>query len=147
MFDKLKSVEKRFNDLNNFLSDPKVIAQQSDFQKYAREQAELSPIVLRFKEWQKISRQLIETKNILEEEQDQELVQMAQEDLAELEMQKEKAVEDLKIHLLPKDPRDGRNVILEIRAGTGGEEAGLFSNDLFRMYSRYAEEKNGRWKF
>ena len=139
MFDKLKSVEKRFNDLNNFLSDPKVIAQQSDFQKYAREQAELSPIVLRFKEWQKISRQLIETKKILEEEQDQELVQMAQEDLAELEMQKEKAVEDLKIHLLPKDPRDGRNVILEIRAGTGGEEAGLFSNDLFRMYSRYAE--------
>ena len=112
MFDKLKSVEKRFNDLNNFLSDPKVIAQQSDFQKYAREQAELSPIVLRFKEWQKISRQLIETKNLLEEEQDQELVQMAQEDLAELEMQKEKAVEDLKIHLLPKDPRDGRNVCL-----------------------------------
>ena len=92
MFDKLKSVEKRFNDLNNFLSDPKVIAQQSDFQKYAREQAELSPIVLRFKEWQKISRQLIETKNILEEEQDQELVQMAQEDLAELEMQKDPAL-------------------------------------------------------
>ena len=144
MFDKLKSVEKRFNDLNNFLSDPKVISQQSDFQKYAREQSELSPIVLRFQEWQKISRQLIETKKILEEEQDQELVQMAQEDLAELEMQKEKAVEDLKIHLLPKDPRDGRNVIVEIRAGTGGEEAGLFSNDLFRMYSRYAEEK--KWK-
>ena len=144
MFDKLKSVEKRFNDLNNFLSDPKVISQQSDFQKYAREQSELSPIVLRFQEWQKISRQLIETKKILEEEQDQELVQMAQEDLAELEMQKEKAVEDLKIHLLPKDPRDGRNVIVEIRAGTGGEEAGLFSNDLFRMYSRYAEEK--KWQ-
>jgi len=144
MFDKLKSVEKRFNDLNNFLSDPKVISQQSDFQKYAREQSELSPIVLRFQEWQKISRQLIETKKILEEEQDQELVQMAQEDLAELEMQKEKAVEDLKIHLLPKDPRDGRNVIVEIRAGTGGEEAGLFSNDLFRMYSRYAEER--KWQ-
>ena len=144
MFDKLKSVEKRFNDLNSFLSDPKVISQQSDFQKYAREQSELSPIVLRFQEWQKISRQLIETKKILEEEQDQELVQMAQEDLAELEMQKEKAVEDLKIHLLPKDPRDGRNVIVEIRAGTGGEEAGLFSNDLFRMYSRYAEEK--KWQ-
>jgi len=144
MFDKLKSVEKRYNDLNQFLSDPKVISQQSDFQKYAREQSELNPIVLRFQEWQKISRQLIETKKILEEEQDQELVQMAQEDLAELEMQKEKAVEDLKIHLLPKDPRDGRNVIVEIRAGTGGEEAGLFSNDLFRMYSRYAEEK--KWQ-
>ena len=98
MFDKLKSVEKRFNDLNNFLSDPKVISQQSDFQKYAREQSELSPIVLRFQEWQKISRQLIETKKILEEEQDQELVLMAQEDLAELEMQKEKGLMMFYIH-------------------------------------------------
>ena len=144
MFDKLKSVEKRYNDLNKFLSDPKIISQQSEFQKYAREQSELGPIVLRFQEWQKISRQLVEAKEIIEKEQDQELVQMAHEDVAELEIQKEKAVEDLKVHLLPKDPRDERNVIVEIRAGTGGEEAGLFSNDLFRMYSRYAEEK--KWK-
>ncbi len=141
MFDKLKSVEKRYNDLNQFLSDPKIISQQSEFQKYAREQSELSPIVHRFQEWQKISRQLEESKKILDEEQDPELIEMAQEDMADLETQKQKAVEDLKILLLPKDPRDERNVIVEIRAGTGGEEAALFSNDLFRMYSRYAEEK------
>ena len=144
MFDKLKLVEKRYNDLNQFLSDPKIISHQSEFQKYAREQSELSPIVLRFQDWQKINRQVEENKIIIEEEKDSELNEMAQEDLAVLETQKQKAVEDLKILLLPKDPRDDRNVIMEIRAGTGGEEAGLFSNDLFRMYSRYAEER--KWK-
>ena len=144
MFDKLKLVEKRYNDLNQFLSDPEIISHQSEFQKYAREQSELSPIVLRFQDWQKINRQVEENKIIIEEEKDSELNEMAQEDLAVLETQKQKAVEDLKILLLPKDPRDERNVIMEIRAGTGGEEAGLFSNDLFRMYSRYAEER--KWK-
>ena len=144
MFDKLKLVEKRYNDLNQFLSDPKIISHQSEFQKYAREQSELSPIVLRFQDWQKINRQVEENKIIIEEEKDSELNEMAQEDLAVLETQKKKAVEDLKILLLPRDPRDERNVIMEIRAGTGGEEAGLFSNDLFRMYSRYAEER--KWK-
>lgn len=144
MFDKLKSVEKRYNDLNQFLSDPKIISQQSEFQKYAREQSELSPIVLRFQDWQKISRQLEENKKILDEEKDPELIEMAQEDLADLENQKLQAVEDLKVLMLPKDPRDERNVIVEIRAGTGGEEASLFSNNLFRMYSRYAEEK--KWQ-
>ncbi len=143
MFDRLKSVEKRYNDLNQLLSDPKIISQQSEFQKYAREQSDLSPIVHRFQEWQKISRQLEESKKILDEEQDPELIEMAQEDMVDLEAQKHKAVEDLKILLLPEDPRDECNVIVEIRAGTGGEEAALFSNDLFRMYSRYAEGK--RW--
>jgi peptide chain release factor 1 len=144
MFDKLKSVEKRYNDLNQFLSDPKIISNQSGFQKFAREQSDLSPIVLRYRDWQKITRQLEEIKKILNEEKDPELIEMAQEDLADLEIQKEKAVADLKILLLPKDPRDDRNVIMEIRAGTGGEEAALFAGDLFRMYSRYAEEK--RWQ-
>jgi peptide chain release factor 1 len=144
MFDKLKLVEKRYNDLNQFLSDPKIISHQSEFQQYAREQSELSPIVLRFQDWQKISRQLEENKRILEEEKDPELIEMAQEELTDLEAQQVEAVEDLKILLLPKDPRDERNVIMEIRAGTGGEEAGLFSNDLFRMYSRYAEER--KWQ-
>lgn len=144
MFDKLKSVEKRYNDLNQFLSDPKIISIQSEFQKYAREQSDLSPIVLRYRDWQKITRQLEENKKILNEEKDPELIEMAQEDLADLETQKEKVVADLKILLLPKDPRDDRNVIVEIRAGTGGEEAALFAGDLFRMYSRYAEEK--RWQ-
>ena len=144
MFDKLKSVEKRYDDLNQLLSDPKIISQQSEFQKYAREQSELSPIVHKFQSWQKIDRQLEENKQILNEEQDPELIEMAREDVAELESQKQETVEALKLLLLPKDPRDERNVIVEIRAGTGGEEAALFSNDLFRMYSRYAEEK--KWQ-
>ena len=141
MFDKLKSVEKRYDDLNQLLSDPKVISQQSEFQKYAREQSELSPIVNKFQELQKINRQLEENKKILDEEQDPEVVEMAREDVADLETQKQEAEGALKLLLLPKDPRDERNVIVEIRAGTGGDEAALFSNDLFRMYSRYAEEK------
>ena len=130
MFDKLKSVEKRHDDLNQLLSDPKVISQQSEFQKYAREQSELSPIVNKFQELQKINRQLEENKKILDEEQDPEVVEMAREDVADLETQKQEAEGALKLLLLPKDPRDERNVIVEIRAGTGGDEAALFSNDL-----------------
>ena len=109
-----------------------------------KEQSDLTPIVNRFQDLQKYVKQLEENKKLLEEEKDSELLEMAEEDLIQVEAQKQKAEEDLKILLLPKDPRDERNVIVEIRAGTGGEEAALFSNDLFRMYSRYAEEK--KWQ-
>ncbi|MFP6638281.1 MAG: peptide chain release factor 1 [Nitrospinaceae bacterium] len=141
MFDKLKSVEKRYDDLNQLLSDPKVISRQSEFQKYAKEQSDLAPIVRQFQAWQKVDRRLQENKTILNEEKDPELLEMAREDMADLEIQKEEKVDILKRLLLPKDPRDEKNVIVEIRAGAGGEEAALFSNNLFRMYSRYAEEK------
>jgi peptide chain release factor 1 len=144
MFDKLKTVEKRYDDLNELLSDPKIITQQSEFQKYAKEQSDLTPIVNRFKDLKNFVQQIVDSKKILEEEKDTEMLEMAEEDLAQIEIEKQKAEEDLKILLLPKDPRDERNVIVEIRAGTGGEEAALFSNDLFRMYSRYAEEK--KWQ-
>jgi len=144
MFDKLKAVEKRYNDLNELLSDSKIIAQQSEYQKYAKEQSDLTPIVKRFKDLKKFVQQLEDSKKILEEENDQEMLEMAEEDLAQVEIEKQKAESDLKLLLLPKDPRDERNVIVEIRAGTGGEEAALFSTDLFRMYSRYAEDK--KWQ-
>jgi peptide chain release factor 1 len=144
MFDKLKTVEKRYNDLNELLSDPKVIAQQSEYQKYAKEQSDLTPIVKRFVELKNFVQQLEDSKKILEEEKDPEMLEMAEEDRAQVEIEKQKAENDLKLLLLPKDPRDERNVIVEIRAGTGGEEAALFSTDLFRMYSRYAEEK--KWQ-
>ena len=144
MFDKLKTVEKRYNDLNELLSDPKIIAQQSEYQKYAKEQSDLTPIVKRFKDLKKFVKQLEDSKKILEEEKDQEMLEMAEEDLAQVETEKQKAESDLKLLLLPKDPRDERNVIVEIRAGTGGEEAALFSTDLFRMYSRYVEDK--KWQ-
>ncbi len=113
MFDKLKSVEKRYNDLNQLLSDPKIISQQSEFQKYAREQSELAPIVNRFQNLQKINRQLEESKTILGEEKDQELIEMAQEDMADLETKKSagalsfwsrrkpKKVEKSPLYLLP----------------------------------------------
>ena len=125
MFDKLKSVEKRYDDLNQLLSDPKIISQQFEFQKYAREQSEIAPIVNQFQKLQKIDRQLGESKTILDEEKDPELIEMAQEDMADLETQKQETIEALKVLLLPKDPRDERNVIMEIRAGTGGEELSL----------------------
>ena len=144
MFDKLKSVEIRYDDLNELLSDAKIIAQQSEYQKYAKEQSDLTPIVKRFKDLKKIFQQLEDSKKILEEEKDPEMLEMAEEDLAQVTIEKQKAESDLKLLLLPKDPRDERNVIVEIRAGTGGEEAALFSTDLFRMYSRYAEEK--KWQ-
>ena len=144
MFDKLKSVEIRYDDLNELLSDAKIIAQQSEYQKYAKEQSDLTPIVKRFKDLKKIVQQLEDSKKILEEEKDPEMLEMAEEDLAQVTIEKQKAESDLKLLLLPKDPRDERNVIVEIRAGTGGDEAALFSNDLFRMYSRYAEEK--KWQ-
>ena len=144
MFDKLKSVEIRYDDLNELLSDAKIIAQQSKYQKYAKELSDLTPIVKRFKDLKKIVQQLEDSKKILEEEKDPEMLEMAEEDLAQVTIEKQKAESDLKLLLLPKDPRDERNVIVEIRAGTGGEEAALFSTDLFRMYSRYAEEK--KWQ-
>ena len=144
MFEQLAEIEKRYDELNRLMSDHKIIQQQSEFQKLAKEQSELSDIVKEYQEWKKNVRQLEENEKILEEEQDAELVNMAQEEVASLKQEKEKNEIRLKVLLLPTDPRDAKNVIMEIRAGTGGDEAGLFCADLFRMYSRYAENVN--WK-
>ena len=121
------------------MSDPKIIQQQSEFQKFAKEQSDISRIVMEYREWKKNTRQLEENQEILEKEQDAELLDMAREEVETLQQEKEKNETQLKFLLLPKDPRDEKNVIVEIRAGTGGDEAGLFCADLFRMYSRYAE--------
>lgn len=144
MFDKLESVEKRYNELNELLSDPKIIAQQSEFQKYAREHSELADIVSEFQSLKKIQRELEENKTIQEEEQDEEMLALAKEEIEKLKIAREESEQRLKVLLLPTDPRDNKNVVMEIRAGTGGEEAALFCADLFRMYSRYAEAK--KWK-
>jgi len=144
MFGQLAEIEKRYEELNELMSDHKIIQQQSEFQKLAKEQSEISQIVKEYQEWKKNARQLEENQKILEEEQDEELVNMAQEEVESLKQEKEKHEIQLKVLLLPKDPRDAKNVIMEIRAGTGGDEAGLFCADLFRMYSRYAENK--KWK-
>jgi len=126
------------------MSDPKVIQQQKEFQKLAKEQSDISQVVKEYREWKKNARQLEENERILEEEKDAELRDMARDEVEILKEEKEKNETQLKFLLLPKDPRDEKNVIMEIRAGTGGDEAGLFCADLFRMYSRYAEKM--KWK-
>ncbi len=144
MFDKLKSVEVRYEELNKLLSDPQVISRQSEFQKYSREHSEISPVVEGYREYAKASKQLKDSETLLNDETDPELVELAKEEVKELQQSIEEISDRLKVLLLPKDPRDERNVIMEIRAGTGGEEAGLFCADLFRMYTRYADIM--KWK-
>lgn len=144
MFDQLAEIEKRYDELNQLMSDPKVIQQQSEFQKLAKEQSDIAQVVKEYQEWKKNARQLEENQKIIEEEQDAEMADMAREEVESLKQEKEKNETRLKVLLLPKDPRDAKNVIMEIRAGTGGDEAGLFCADLFRMYSRYAETV--KWK-
>jgi peptide chain release factor 1 len=144
MFSKLEEVEKRYDHLNGLMSDPKVIARQKEFQQYAREQSELSQVVVEYRLYKKTQDELKENKKILEEETDDEIIVMAHEEIIDLETQIKALEEKIKIMLLPKDSRDERSVIMEIRAGTGGEEASLFALDLFRMYTRYAESK--KWK-
>lgn len=143
MFDKLKGVEDRFSEIEILMSDPKVVNDQAAYQKYIREHAELNKVVTVFRQFKQISHAIEESQELLKDG-DQEIKDLARDEIASLTEQKDTLEAELKTLLLPKDPNDDKNVILEIRAGTGGEEAGLFSSDLFRMYSRYAESRN--WK-
>jgi peptide chain release factor 1 len=144
MFSKLEKVEQRYNYLNEKMSDPQVIANQPEFQKYAREQSGLAPVISQFRLYKKNQHELKNNQTILDEETDEEILVMAHEEILELKKQAVILENQIKVILLPKDSRDERSVIMEIRAGTGGEEASLFALDLFRMYTRYAEIKN--WK-
>jgi len=144
MFEKLALIERRYEELNSFMGQPEIASNPNEFQKYAREQSEMTEIVNLYQGYKKLLQQIEETEEILEEEQDQEFEELAQAELDELEEKKAKTEQQLKLLLLPKDLSDEKNVILEIRAGTGGEEAALFVADLFRMYSKHAERAN--WK-
>ncbi len=141
MLEKLKGVENRFLELEKLLSNPKIVADFAAYQKYSREHADLSKIVTVFREYERTVTDLDDAAELLK---DPDIKGLAQDEITALTLQKDRLENDLKKLLVPKDPRDEKNVILEIRAGTGGEEAGLFVSDLFRMYSRYAESKN--WK-
>lgn len=143
MLDKLEGVEERFLNIEQLLSDPELIKDQEAYQKYVREHGELNKVVSIYREYKKIVNQLNDSMVLLKDE-DQEIKDLAKDEIAALTVQKGNFENELKKLLLPKDPNDDKNVILEIRAGTGGEEAGLFASDLFRMYSRYAENRN--WK-
>ncbi len=143
MYEKLEGVEQRFDELERQLSDPKIIGHREAYQKAVREHSELGKVVAVFRTLKQTAARIEDGRELLED-RDAEIRNLAKDELAALSLQKEQLEQDLKMLLLPKDPNDSKNVILEIRAGTGGEEAGLFAGDLFRMYSRYAEDRG--WK-
>ncbi len=144
MWEKLEDVERRFEALTEKMSRPEIASQPGEYQAVAKERASLEPLVLKLREAREVARQIDETRSLLEEESDPEMVGLARDELSKLEAERTALEKDLEILLLPKDPNDERNVILEIRAGTGGEEAALFAGDLMRMYLRFAERH--RWK-
>ena len=143
MFDKLDFITEKYDDLSRKVSDPDVIANQPVWQKYIKEMGEMEPIVKKYTEYKKAKEDLAEAKEMLEDG-DEEMRELAKMEIGDLEETISNAEDELKVLLLPKDPNDEKNVILEIRAGTGGEEAALFGADPLRMYTRYAERN--RWK-
>jgi peptide chain release factor 1 len=143
MFEKLQGVEERFDKVEQLLSDPEIVKNRSEYEKYSKEHAQLNKIVTIYKEYKEIKQGLQESTELLNDS-DLDIKALAKEEISELEQQLENVSKELQKALLPKDPNDDKNTIIEIRAGTGGEEAALFASDLFRMYSRYVE--NFRWK-
>ncbi|MGN0733342.1 MAG: peptide chain release factor 1 [Emergencia sp.] len=144
MFDKLDFIVEKYEEMSLKVSDPEVINNQPVWQKYIKDMGEMEPIVKKYAEYKKAKEELKDAKEIVELESDEEMRDLAKMEINELEEQIEKNEEELKILLLPKDPNDEKNVILEVRAGTGGEEAALFAQELLRMYMRYAERRG--WK-
>ena len=141
MFQKLDDVEKKYEDLTQKISDPEIIAAQNEWKSYMKEHSDLEPIVLKYKEYKKVKNSLDEAKEMLS---DPELKELAEMEMLDAKEKLPKLEEELKLLLIPKDPDDDKNIICEIRAGTGGDEAALFAGTLFRMYTMYAERKH--WK-
>ena len=141
MFEKLEDVEKRFEEVSKKISDPEVIARQSEWQKLMKEHAAMVDVVEKYREYKKANKDLEQAKEMLN---DKELKELAEMEIEQIKEKLPKIEEELKILLIPKDPDDDKNIICEIRAGAGGEEAALFAGTLFRMYSMYAE--NRHWK-
>jgi peptide chain release factor 1 len=139
MFDRLEDIEKRYLDLSDKVNDPEIIADNERWRQLVKEQSELTPIVEKYKEYTSCKAELSDAKEMLEENLDDDMRTLVKEEIAEGTQRLEDISEELKILLLPKDPNDDKNVIVEIRGGAGGDEANIFAGDLFRMYSRYAE--------
>ena len=144
MFEKLENIENRYAEVERALGDPAQVSNQQRLMELSKTHAELSPIVSAYQEYQQLESALEETLFLMESETDTEMLGLAQEELDALTAKKERLTEELKLLLIPKDPNDEKNVIIEIRAGTGGEEASLFAAELFRMYTRYAERQSWR---
>lgn len=144
MIDKLQALEERYEELGQLLSDPAVIGNQSQWQQHAKAHAALTEIVTAFREYKKVLQGIDEAKAMLADKLEPDFREMVELEYEELQEKKPELEQKLKILLLPKDPNDDKNVIMEIRGGAGGDEAALFAGDLFRMYSRYAERKGWR---
>ena len=144
MFERLNQIEAKYDELTTALASPEIIGDSSKYQKTAKAHSELAEIVEKYREFKDLQRGIQESKTILADESDAELREYAQEELTRLDERRVQIENNLKILLVPKDPNDEKNVILEIRAGTGGDEATLFAAEVFRMYNRYAESQ--RWK-
>ncbi len=144
MFEKLEDLVDRIDTINNMLTDPDVVSDQNKFRKLMKEQSDLTPIVEKYKEYKDTKQTIDDSLQILEEESDEELREMAKEELNDAKSRLEIIEGELKILLLPKDPNDSKNVVVEIRAGAGGDEAALFAYEVFRMYQKYVEKF--RWK-
>lgn len=144
MFENLEEVVMHYEEVINELSEPDVLNNQTKYRKLMKEQTDLTPIVEKYKEYKEVKAGIEDSLLILEEEKDEEMRELAKEELADCKSRVEGIEHDLKILMLPKDPNDDKNVIVEIRGGAGGDEAALFAANLFRMYSRYAERNN--WK-
>ena len=144
MLKKLEVLEDKYKELTEKISDPEIINDQKTWQKYMKEHADLEPIVMKYREYTNVLQSIADSKEILQEESDEELRELAKMELSEMEDMVEPLESELKILLLPKDPNDDKNVIVEIRAGAGGDEAALFAAEIYRMYVHYAESR--RWK-
>lgn len=145
MFDKLEAIENKYEEINIKLTDPAVISDQEQYTRLMKEYSELSEIVEKFREYKGYKKAIEDAKEMLEEKPDKELREMIQAEIDEAEEGLEKTTQELKILMMPKDPNDERNVIIEIRGGAGGDEAALFSGVLYRMFTRYAERHN--WSY
>lgn len=144
MFDRLQAVEDRYNELSELLCDPEIASNPDKLREYSKEQADLEETVTCYREYKEVVQQLTDAKSMLEEKLDDELYEMVKLEINELTEKKEQLEEQLKILLLPKDPNDSKNVIVEIRGAAGGDEAALFAGDLYKMYTRYADLRGWR---
>ena len=139
MIEKLKEIEAKYEELESKLADPSVVTDQDAYRKITKAHSSLQAIVDKYRNLNEVESQITQTRDLLNEDLDSDMEEMAKNELSELEDKKQVLLDELKILLLPKDPLDEKNVIVEVRAGTGGEEASLFAGDLLRMYTRYAE--------
>ena len=144
MLEKLNKIKNRYDELSKLLSQPDILKDQTQYRKLSKEQRDIAPIVEKYREYENIEKQIIDAREIIEDEGDEELIELAETEIKELQERHEDIKQELKMLLIPKDAEDEKNAIMEIRAGTGGDEACLFAGDLVRMYFRFAERKH--WK-